>query len=83
MRDRQTNRNLLKLSANILPVSGTQACTAAAIEIESHKEAKYEADIYFITEDAFRMEINILLGELQDCRGSADTGSSILAKVCN
>ncbi|KDQ10535.1 hypothetical protein BOTBODRAFT_163630 [Botryobasidium botryosum FD-172 SS1] len=53
------------LDSQILPTSGTQACTSTPIEIGYHPDKTVVADISFLSEKEWRDELAILLHDLE------------------
>ncbi|CAC5357403.1 unnamed protein product [Mytilus coruscus] len=55
---------------NVLPTSGTQACTAVVVKIESNNTSDlFEADIEFLSKEEWENELQLLKKDLTDKNG--------------
>ncbi|XP_052063102.1 uncharacterized protein LOC127702839 [Mytilus californianus] len=55
---------------NVLPTSGTQACTAVVVKIESNNTSDlFEADIEFLSREEWENELQLLKKDLTDKNG--------------
>ena len=55
---------------NVLPTSGTQACTAVVVKIQNnYKNDLYEADIEFLSTEEWNYELQLLKKDLTDKNG--------------
>ncbi|XP_071177089.1 titin homolog isoform X3 [Mytilus edulis] len=55
---------------NVLPTSGTQACTAVVVKIESNSTSDlFEADIEFLSKEEWENELQLLKKDLTDKNG--------------
>ncbi|RDB26764.1 hypothetical protein Hypma_005332 [Hypsizygus marmoreus] len=54
------------LEVEVVPTSGSRACTSVVTEISYHEKAECEASIEFLTEDAWWKELAAVVGDMKE-----------------